>query len=98
MHQILNQNKIIDSYKSDELLAAYNVGAAVCDFLPCITLNDPILQTWKNWFTQKKASWLVTSHRNRPFMCTLWKLDERLDTAEIEAERSKAGIRWFADH
>ena len=97
MQQILNQNKIIDSYKSDELLAAYNVGALVCDFIPVISLNDPILQRWKNWFTQKNAPWIVTSHRNRPFMCVLWKLDERLNQGEIESERRKFDVRWFRE-
>lgn len=95
-HQVFNKDDITDSYNLNELLGAHNNGIPVCDFIPIITLNDPVLQKWKDWFTQKRISWAVTLHKKNG-NCTLWKKDERFTPLEIGAERKKLGVRWFIE-
>ena len=96
-HQVFDKSDILDSYKLDEFLASYNVGAPICDFMPNVRLNDLDLQKWKDSFTKDGIPWVVTLHRDGQGKCILWKLDERLTPVEIDAERMKPDVNWFQE-
>jgi len=95
MKQFFDEGEIIDSYRFDEFWALHSIeGSPICDFLPHISMTDPDLQKWKDWFTKKKQPWVV---KLKGMLATLWKLDQRLTPREIDAERRKPGVRWFVE-
>jgi len=89
---IFNPDDIIDSFRANEL-----DGHVLWDILP--RENSPTskgLKKWQQDFTRGGVPWALTKNKNDKYW-TLWKIDQRLNEAEIKAERKKPGVNWFAD-
>lgn len=52
------------------------------------------MQTWKEHLTRKHCPWAITLDNKTHI---LWKIDERLNPEEAEAERKNLNVRWFRE-
>lgn len=96
---IFQPNEAVDCYKLEELGEDIELGR-LCAFVSKITHAKPdqdILETWKKHFTSKGVPWIVTLTEGTPPNFVLWKKDERLTPAQIQAEWANPNVNWFMD-
>ena len=86
------------AFRLEELLAAWQNGVKLYDFLPSLrTLDDDriLLKSWSAHLSRHGCPWAVTKKGDH---YVLWKIDEALRTkAQIDSEREKSGTHWFKE-
>lgn len=81
-----NREKVISSFKLDELMAAKEAGKKLCHWQPFYGNEEDLLKKWQRWFSLKNVPWAVTQCRNRWY---LWKVNE--EDPEIRNSRYSMG-------
>ena len=86
------------AFRLEELLAAWQNGTKLSDFLPNLKswqADREMLDTWTWHLSKHDCPWAVTEKEGCRI---LWKIDETLRTkAQMESKREKPGTRWFKE-